>query len=82
VDRRRAGSRRRHQGRQWRQKVRWSRPGSEKSSGAQGLQAQVRNDPPNHRLLQDRRNDLQLATAVRAVLHVDREQTLEQLGRF
>jgi hypothetical protein len=42
----------------------------------------VRKDLLDDRLLQDRRNDLQLATAVRAVLHVDREQTLEQLGRF
>jgi hypothetical protein len=42
----------------------------------------VREDLLDHRLLQDRRNDLQLTAAVRAVFHVDREQTLEQLGRF
>ena len=34
-----------------------------------GLKTQVREDLLDHRLLKDRRDDLQLATAVRAVLH-------------
>jgi len=38
-----------------------------------GLQTKVREDLLDHRLLQDRRDDLQLAPAVRAVLHVDLE---------
>jgi hypothetical protein len=42
-----------------------------------GLQTQVREDPLDHRLFQDRRNDLQLATAVRAVLQVDLDHALE-----
>jgi len=37
------------------------------------LQAQVREDLLDHRLLKDRRDDLQLAAAVRAVRHVDLE---------
>jgi hypothetical protein len=45
-----------------------------------GLQPQTRKDLLDHRLLQDRRNDLQLASAVRAVLQVEVEQALEQLG--
>ena len=42
----------------------WRRP---------GLQPQVREDLLDDRLLQDRRDDLQLAAAVRAVLQVDLE---------
>ena len=38
-----------------------------------GLQAQVREELLDHRLLEDRRDDLQLATAVRAVLQVEIE---------
>jgi len=38
-----------------------------------GLQTEVREDLLDHRLLQDRRDDLQLAAAVRAVRHVDLE---------
>ena len=38
-----------------------------------GLQPQVRKDPLDHRRFDDGRNDLQLATAVRAVLQVDLE---------
>ena len=38
-----------------------------------GLQSQVREDLLDHRLLQDCRNDLQLAAAVRAVLQVEVE---------
>ncbi len=38
-----------------------------------GLQPQVREDLLDHRLLQDRRNDLQLAAAVRAVLQLEIE---------
>jgi len=45
-----------------------------------GLQTQVREDLLNHRLLHDRRDDLQLAAAVRAVRHVDLEDPLEQLS--
>ncbi len=45
-----------------------------------GLQTQVREDLLDHRLLEDRRDDLQLAAAVRAVRHVDLEHALEQLG--
>ena len=44
------------------------------------LQTQLRQDLLDDRLLQDRRNDLQLAIAVRAVLLVDLEQPLWQLG--
>ena len=44
-----------------------------------GLQTQVREDLLDHRLLQDRRDDLQLAAAVRAVFQVDLEHPLEQL---
>jgi hypothetical protein len=40
----------------------------------------MREDLPDHWLFPDRRNDLQFATAVRAVLHVDLEDVLEQLG--
>ena len=36
-----------------------------------GLQTQVREDLLDHRLLQDRRDDLQLAPAVRAARHVE-----------
>ena len=46
------------------------------------LQTQVREDLLDDRLFQDRRNDLQLTTAVRAVRHVDREhgtQALEEV---
>ena len=45
-----------------------------------GLQSQVREDLLDHRLLQNRRDDLQLAAAVWVVLHVDVEHALEQLG--
>ena len=38
-----------------------------------GLQSQVPEDLLDHRLFQDRRDDLQLAAAVRAVLQVDLE---------
>jgi hypothetical protein len=38
-----------------------------------GLQAQVREDLLDHRLLKNRGDDLQLAAAVRAVLQVDLE---------
>ena len=41
-----------------------------------GLKTQVREDLLDHRLLQDHRNDLQRAAAVRAMLHVDLEQPL------
>jgi len=34
----------------------------------------------DHRRLEDRRDDLQLATAVRAVVQVEIEHALEQLG--
>ena len=37
------------------------------------LQPQVREDLLDHRRLQDRRDDPQIATAVRAALHVDIE---------
>jgi hypothetical protein len=42
------------------------------------LQTQVREDPLDHRLLKDGGDDHQLAAAVRAVLHVDVEDALEQ----
>ena len=45
-----------------------------------GLKTQVREDLLDHRLLEDRRDDRQLATAVWAVFHVDLEHALEQLG--
>ena len=45
-----------------------------------GLQPKMREDLLDHRLLKDRRNDLQLAAAVRAVLQVKIEHALEQLG--
>lgn len=45
-----------------------------------GLKTQVREHPLDHRLLKDRRDDLQFATAVRAVLQVDLEHAPEQLG--
>ena len=45
-----------------------------------GLQTQVREDLRDHRLFQDRRDDLRLATVVRAVFQVDLEDPLEQLG--
>jgi len=44
------------------------------------LQSQVREDLLDHRRFQDHRDDLALAAAVRAVLHVDLEHALEQLG--
>ena len=40
----------------------------------------MRDDLLDHWRFQDRRNDLQLATAVRAVRHARLEQALEQLG--
>ena len=40
---------------------------------------QVRANSLNHQLFQDRGNDLQLTTTVRAALLVEREHTLEQL---
>jgi len=40
------------------------------------LETQVHEDLLDHRLLQDRRADLQLAAAVRAVRHVDLEHAL------
>ena len=43
------------------------------------LQSQVREDLLDRRLLKNRRNDLQLTAAVRAVLQVDLEHALEQL---
>jgi len=45
-----------------------------------GLQTQMREDLLDHWLLHDRRDDLQLAAAVRAVRHVDLEHALQQLG--
>ena len=45
-----------------------------------GLQPQVRKDPLDHRRFGDGRNDLQLATAVWAVLQVDLEHRLKQPG--
>ena len=45
-----------------------------------GLQTQIHEDLLDDRLLEDRRDDLQLAAAVRAVRHVDFERALEQLG--
>lgn len=44
------------------------------------LQTQVREDLLDDRLFLDRRNDLQFAAAVRAVLHVDLKDALEHLG--
>jgi hypothetical protein len=44
------------------------------------LQPQVHEDLLDHRRLQDRRDDPQIATAVRAVLQVKVEHPLEQLG--
>jgi len=44
------------------------------------LQTQVREDLLDQRLLPDLRDDLQLSAAVRAMLHVDLEDPLEQLG--
>jgi hypothetical protein len=40
----------------------------------------VHEDPLDHRRFQDRRDDLELAATVRAVLHVELEHPLEQLG--
>ena len=45
-----------------------------------GLQPQVREDPLDHRRFEDGRDDLELPTAVRAVLQVDLEHSLEQPG--
>jgi hypothetical protein len=45
-------------------------------------QTEVSEDLLDHRLLQDRRNDLQLAAAVRAVLLVDVKDVLEQPRSF
>ena len=45
----------------------------------QSLQTQVRENLFNHRLLQDRRNDLQFTAAVRAVLHIDLEHALDRI---
>ena len=45
-----------------------------------GLQPQVREDLLDDWRFQDRRNDLALTAAVRAVLQVQLEHTLEQLG--
>jgi len=42
-----------------------------------GLQTQVREDLLDDRLFEDRRDDLQFATAVRAVRHVDLKHALE-----
>ena len=44
------------------------------------MQTQVRQDLLDHLLLEDRGNDLQLAAVVGAVIHVDLEDPLEQLG--
>ncbi|MBC7734585.1 MAG: hypothetical protein H7306_22270 [Bacteriovorax sp.] len=41
------------------------------------LQTQVRKDLLDDRLFQDRRNDLQLATAGRAVLHVETKHAVD-----
>ena len=49
-------------------------------AGASGLQSEVGEDPLDHRRLDNGRNDLELAAAVRAVLEVDLEDTLEQPG--
>jgi len=56
------------------------RPTGGRASRRPGLQTQVREDLFDHWLFHDRRDDLQLAAAVRAVLHVDLEDPLEQLG--
>ena len=45
-----------------------------------GLQPQMREDPRDHRCLQDGGNDLELTTAVRAVVDVDLKHALEQPG--
>ena len=45
------------------------RPAGRRARRCRGLQPQVREDLLDDRLFQHRRNDLQLATAVRAVLH-------------
>ena len=45
-----------------------------------GLQSQMREDLLDHRLFQNRRDDLKLTVTVRAVLHFDLEHTLEQPG--
>ncbi|MBA2721838.1 MAG: hypothetical protein H0U56_02840 [Methylibium sp.] len=47
-----------------------------------GLQAQVREGPFDHRRIEDRREDLELTTAVRAVLEVDLEDPLEQSAQL
>ena len=46
------------------------------------LQSQVREDLLDHRLLKNRRDDLQLATAVRAALQVEIEHPPERLGQL
>ena len=45
-----------------------------------GLQTQVRENPLNYRLFQDRRNDLQLTATIRAVLQAEIEHSRKQLG--
>ena len=44
------------------------------------MQSKVREDLLDHRLLQDRRDDLELAAAVRTVLQVEIEHAFVQLG--
>jgi len=56
------------------------RPTGVRTGRCSGLQTQVREDLPDHWLPEDRRNDLQLATAVWAMLKVDLEDLLDQLG--
>ena len=56
------------------------RPTGRRARRRTGLQPQVREDLLDHRRFQDRRNDLQLAAAVRAVLQTELEHALEQLG--
>jgi hypothetical protein len=53
-------------------------PASRRTRRRPALQAQVPEDLLDHRLLQDRRDDLRLAAAARAVFEVDLEHALEQ----
>jgi len=57
------------------------RPTGWRAQRCPGLRTQVRENLFDHRLLEDRRDDLQPATTIRALFQVDLEQALEQLGR-
>ena len=56
------------------------RPTGWRAQRCPGLRTQVRENLFDHRLLEDRRDDLQPATTIRALFQVDLEQALEQLG--